>query len=275
MIPPHRLLLADDCTEISQAARDAAIELAYEWHSELHVVAVGPRSNGAGDLADAVIEEIGERCDVDGILVHVHRPQGRPVDRILEVATAIEAGLVVLGSHPQAELRADASIGRAVTVRAKVPVLLVRQGTWPPDRIVCGDDGSDEAHAAALLAAEIGRHHHARELLVDAIPEARDAGHDPRAVRYARGIVRAESRRLQAEAQQLRAELGSRPSTLISYLPPALAIRECAHEAVAQGHVLIAVGSSGKSQMQRDMGWSVSDRVVGVEPASILVVPRH
>lgn len=50
------------------------------------------------------------------------------------------------------------SVSEGVVSLASCPTLIVRGGerTWPPSRLIMGEDGSEEARRAGKLAASIG-----------------------------------------------------------------------------------------------------------------------
>lgn len=265
MREPRRLLLADDGSGASEAARHAALELAAAWEAELHVV------NSGGDSLDAV-GILTAQSDVTPVL---HHRDGAPARAVLECATEIGAELIVLGSRPLPLDRIlGGSVSREVVTSSRIPVLVVRTGSWPPQRIVIGHDGSDEAMAAGELAAEIGREHDATALLVDVLPELADLDDEPELLALRRRLSGSEERRLSDRAALLATALGHAPETSIRFDNPVVVMREVALEEAAHERVLVAVGSSGRSTHQRLMGWSVSDTVVGLRQGSVLVVPR-
>jgi nucleotide-binding universal stress UspA family protein len=60
------------------------------------------------------------------------------------------------------------SIAEGVVHHARSPVLVARGGAWPPERVVVGDDGSEDAGRAAGLALGIGDLYGADGVLVHA-----------------------------------------------------------------------------------------------------------
>jgi len=271
MESPSRILFADDGTRISRAARQAAFDLALHWNADLHVVKVnddGLKSN-LRQLDD--LERI---CASNDIAYTMHYKNGTAAHEVNDLAARIGADLLILGSHRRRDgMSPNGSLGRATLGLTVTPVLIVREDTWPPDHIVAGDDGSIEARAAMDLAADIGSAFEASALLIDAVPGLRSS----QPVRELVGTATARDAvetRLSKDAVAVRTRLGGPTTGVLSYEPAPVAIRNNVVDAALYGHVLIAVGSSGKSEFQRQLGWSVSARAVDIEVASILVVPR-
>jgi nucleotide-binding universal stress UspA family protein len=267
---PSRILFADDGTRISRAARQAAFDLARHWNADLHVVTVndnGLKSNLAR------IDDLERACASNGIALTMHQQTGTASYEVNKLAARLGAELLILGSHRRQDGRSpNGSMGRAMLGLTVTPVLIVREDTWPPDHIVVGDDGSVEARAAMDLAADIGSAFEASALLIDAVPGLRSPEPAHELVGVA-SLVAAEQR-LSDDTVTIRDRLGGPATGLLSYETAPVAITNNVVDAARDGHVLIAVGSSGKSEFQRQLGWSVSARAVDIEVASILVVPR-
>ena len=272
MKTPTRILLGDDGSRISSAARQAAMDLARKWNANLHVMLV----EGPGDgLGPEISPDLVARCAAEDLACAIHEVTGDPARELRTASVALHAELVVLGSHGRGDgMIPGGSVGRAVINAATTPVLIVREGTWPPARIVVGDDGSSEARAAMDLAADIGSAFEARAFLVDALPELREPGHDPMMMAMAKHIADEEAERLSEDSAAMRERLRGPATGLLSHDTPAIAIRQSVADAGPGGHVLVAVGSSGRTEFERQLGWSVSARAVNIEGASVLVVPR-
>jgi nucleotide-binding universal stress UspA family protein len=272
MESPSRILFADDGTRISRAARQAAFDLALHWNASLHVVTV---NDDGLKSSTHQIDDLERICASNNIAHTMHYAAGAASHEVNDLAARIGADLLILGSHRRRDgMSPNGSVGRATLGLTANPVLIVREDTWPPDHIIAGDDGSAEARAAMELAADIGSAFEASALLIDAVPGLRA----PQPARELAGVAvgaRDEAeQRLSHDAVAVRSRLGGPTTGILSYEPAPVAIRNNVVDAARFGHVLIAVGSSGKSEFQRQLGWSVSARTLDIEVASVLVVPR-
>lgn len=180
---PTKILLATDGSEAARQATEAAADLAGKSGSELHVVHVWHdvpgfahgfvkrelRHQGQETLDEQVmkIEESG------GTVTRAHLRGGRTSNEIIALSEELGAGLLIVGSRG---LRAMQRIligshSEEIVHRARVPVLVVRGGggsAWPPERVIIGEDFSDDAREAGDLAASIGSLYGSRALLVNA-----------------------------------------------------------------------------------------------------------
>lgn len=267
MTTRQRILLVDEVSPMGSTEHQAAFDLARMWNAELHVMMTGPVS----DSRLAAIRDLEVLCAANDIIMvrhpHATSSSGPPL-----LAAALRADLVVVARGIRHE---DQSAGRDVRDAAAAPILVVRDGGWPPTRIVVGDDGSIESHAAMLLAADIGCAFEAYAVVVDAIPEASVPRRDEAYAAISRRTADSEAEaRVAADSDEMRERLGHATTGLLSHRPPAAAIEESASDAARAGAVLVAVGDSGKSEFDRHFGWSVSARAADIDFASILIVPR-
>jgi nucleotide-binding universal stress UspA family protein len=125
-----------------------------------------------GEAHDLLNEQV-ERIRESGAKVHgTHLEVGSPVDAILDLAEEVDAGLVVVGSRGLGPIErlALGSVSEGIVYHATRPVLVARGGerSWPPRRVVVGDDGSEGAERASELAAGIGKMYRAEGTLVRA-----------------------------------------------------------------------------------------------------------
>jgi hypothetical protein len=101
--------------------------------------------------------------------------RGRPPDTILALASELDVDLLILGSRGKGAIERllMGSVSETVVRHATCPVLVMRgdDESWPPRRVVLGDDGSQAARRAGDLAAGIGRAVGSHTILVRAFPE--------------------------------------------------------------------------------------------------------
>ncbi|MDQ3736601.1 MAG: universal stress protein, partial [Actinomycetota bacterium] len=167
---PAKVLLATDGSEDAALAARAAADLSERACSELHLVHVLPRFpryaypgvtprvysrvldedlRGARDLLEEQVKGIGAR---GARVAESHTRRGPTADEILDLAEELGADLIVVGSRGLGPVRGLllGSVSGGIVHGATSPVLVLRGGenAWPPNRIVVGDDGSEEAKGA-------------------------------------------------------------------------------------------------------------------------------
>lgn len=294
---PEKVLLATDGSEDARLASRAATDLSRANGSELHVVhvleqllrhaypgvtpevydLVREEQDKAGrELIDAEVERVREGGkEVAGS----HLRRGPAVDEILDLAEELGAGLIVLGSRGLGPVKrlVMGSVSDGVAHGTRRPVLVMRggPGAWPPERLVFGDDGSEEARKAAELGASIGKLHGAKGLLLRAYPklpeqDAEGRGFDARTVD---DELRREERALEERATQVESSVGVRPRIRLCVGDPA----GCILGAVREGdeeRTLVAVGSRGLDAVRRLRLGSVSTKVLHAAKGPVLVHPR-
>lgn len=293
---PRKILLATDGSPDAALATRAAADLSKRTGARLHVVHVWrplPRGTAPGDyseyansgteqaaktLLEEQVESIGEAgANVAG----THFEEGSPAERILDVADGIGAGVIVVGSRGQGKLRRliMGSVSERIVHHAPCPVLVVRggEGAWPPQKIVVGDDGSEEAKSAGELATHIGKLFERRVILVRAgreperppeLPEYEQSLYERLVVDYSRR----EELELEKRADELEELVGLRPETRFAVEDAAVAILDAAGEDPA---TLVAVGSRGLGVVRRVILGSVSTKIVRSTSGSVLICPHR
>ena len=182
---PEKVLLATDGSKDAALAARAAVDVCQGTGAKLHVVHVWHSAPTARlrpfmraelkKLGNELLEEGVKRVEDSGGLVSgAHLVEGRAADEILDLAGQIGAELVVIGSRGLGTVGRIAlgSVSEAVIHHSRWPVLVLRGGedTWPPKRVIFGDDGSEAAQAAGDLGASLCGHHGAQALLLHAYP---------------------------------------------------------------------------------------------------------
>jgi len=244
---PEKVLLATDGSKDAGLAARAAVDVCQRTGAELHVVhawhsvpTARLRPFMRAELKKLGNELLGEGVkrveDSGGLVSGAHLLEGRAADEILDLAGQIGARLIVIGSRglgPVCRI-ALGSVSEAVIHHSDWPVLVLRGGedSWPPERVIFGDDGSEAARAAGDLGASLCGHHGAQALVLHAYPrlpevDAAGRGFDPRIVDDA--LRRAFSALLE-RARELEGRLGSRPKDRLVVGEAAASLLEAAEE---------------------------------------------
>jgi nucleotide-binding universal stress UspA family protein len=168
-----KILLATDGSKEAESAAKAAVRLAQETGSELHVVYVHALPLYTHDpssfepevrkrlekAASTRLEQLVGRIEASGGEVErSHLGAGRPDAEIIDQAEEIGAGLIVMGSRGFGAIRRTltGSVSDSVVRHAHCPVLIVRGEAFVfPTKILLPTDGSEEANRAASTAIEM------------------------------------------------------------------------------------------------------------------------
>ena len=284
-----KMLLATDGSDDAALAARAAVDIARKTGPELHVVHAWhsvPSTRFESYIhaqlkqeAREVLAEQVDRIKGDGANVaEAHLREGPAVDEILDLAKEVGADLIVIGSRGLGPVKRVVlgSVSEGVVHHATRPVLVLRGGGWPPERVVIGDDGSEAAEEAGELAAGIGRLVGARVILVRAyrkLPQMDVEGRELNA-RRADDELRREERKLWEQAMQIQEAHEVRPAVRLSAGDPAARILEAAEEGDASEKTLVAVGSRGLGTMRRMRLGSVSTKVLRAAKGPVLIHPH-
>lgn len=220
-----------------------------------------------------------------------HLWRGRPAGALDAIADEIGADLIVMGSRGLGRIKrlALGSVADEVVHSATHPVLVLRGGaaSWPPARVVIGDDGSATATLAADLAAVIGGCYGASGTLVRTYPPlpTRFSMADPLVVPVALGAHRTAgppselldetigevTRELTARAVALSDSFGIQPTVRVVMSDPATSLLAIAND--GDGPALIAVGARGLGAFKRLRLGSVSTKILHAAAGAVLIVP--
>jgi universal stress protein A len=140
---PRKILLATDGSEDSARARNAAVDLARETSSELHVVHVGLLSPWAvpDTLSDAQFGRLRQQAQqvldsevekiqqAGGTIADVHLKMGRADVEVVRLSQQIGAGLLVIGNRGQGTIARIllGSDAESIVRHAPCPVMVVRE----------------------------------------------------------------------------------------------------------------------------------------------------
>ena len=291
---PTKILVATDGSEDATLAVRAAIDLSHRTGAELHVVhawqdlrpstipamAVDEYSRAYEQWkreARELLEEQAERLrSAGGTVTGIHLREGRPAEEIAKLAEELGVGLVVIGSRGLGPVKrlVTGSVSEGVVHLAPCPTLVVRggEGSWPPSRLIIGDDASEEARRAGELAAHIGKLFDTRTLLVRVYPsvtvfKARRISH----VRASEELLKKGERSLEKRAAELESILGTRPEVRVASGDAAAVIQEVAEEGGEP--TLVAVGRRGLGAVRHLALGSVSSDILRAVSGPVLIVP--
>lgn len=275
---PTKIVLATDGSEDAALATRAAVDLASRSGAELHVVHVWrdiPSPYAHAFIKQELHEQGQEILDAEtakiesdgGKVTESHLRQGRISDETLKLCEELDAGLLMLGSRGLGRVGRIlmGSHSEEIVHHARIPVMVLRQAeeTWPPARVLIGDDYSEDSSRAAELAAAIGDLFDVRATLVHAYPPDLEAS--------AEMLERVEED-FEKRAGELETTFGYRPQFRLEAGDPAVVVLEAAQEAADPA--LVAVGSRGIDAL----GWmrlgSVSTKVVRAARGPVLVCPH-
>lgn len=294
-ILPEKILLATDGSEDAATAAWAAADLSNKVGAELYVVYAwqSPREYAYPGVShqslEATYRHQAERAlnkdleriqNLGGTVAEAYLEEGRPADAIFDVAGRVGADFLILGSRGLGTFRRIAlgSVSEEVVHHARVPVLVVRGGghTWPPERVVIGDDGSEDARRAEGLGISLARLFEAPTLLVRAHPTPPtplDLPSDQLDLyeRMAERTIEEDRQALEERAQKIEDELDVRPQTRVLPGNAAVILDMIAGN---DESALIAVGSRGFGAVKRMALGSTSTKILRGSRGPVLVCPH-
>jgi nucleotide-binding universal stress UspA family protein len=286
--PPAKILLAAEGSDDAALAAKAAVEVAMKTGAELHVVhAWHPvpsarfesyiRAQLEQEAREVLIEQA-ERIKSDGAdVAEAHLREGTAADEILDLAEEIDADLIVVGSRGLGSMKrlVLGSVSEAIAHHATRPVLVLRGGGWPPERIVVGDDGSEAAESAGRLTALLGGLFQTKVLLVRTYPELPEIDVEGRKFnpRLVDDELKREWRKLEERATRIGKVGGIHPAVRLSVGDPAACLLEAAEEDGPPEKTLIATGSRGLGPVRRVRLGSVATKVLRAARGPVLIHP--
>lgn len=289
---PNEILLATDGSEDAYLAARVAVDLSVRSGARLRVVHAwqsvpsphfesfirAQLKEAAKELLDKVVARV---QGAGGDIAEAHLEEGRTVEAILGLADKTGAGLIALGSrgHGPIGRLVMGSVSEGVVRHARRPVLVMRGGpdAWPPEKVVMGDDGSDEARAAIELAAAIGGPYGAKGMLVQVYPSLMevdiDGGEVTARMLDDEGWFKTQERELGARADEIEGTLGCRPKVRVASGDPTVCLLSAAEEGGAPEKALIALGRRGMGAVRRTALGGVSMKVLHAARGPVLVCP--
>ena len=286
---PRKILLATDGSADAGRATEAASDLAKRAGAELHVVHVWHDVPGfAHDFVKRELKRQGQEIldeqvekirDTGATVAEAHLRGGRTSNEVIALSEEIAAGLLIVGSRGLGTVQRIlmGSQSEEIVHHSRVPVLVLRSGDglWPPERLVIGEDFSDDARKAGELAASIGALYGSRALLLYAHPDLPEVPPGETRTTVQNNLTDMRERDeegLRRRAAELESILGSRPETELSGDYPATILLEAA--AREPRPALIAVGSRGLAGITRSRLGSVSTKAVTASRGPVLVTPH-
>jgi nucleotide-binding universal stress UspA family protein len=287
---PKKILMATDFSEFGNHASERAIELAVLVDASLewtHSIEISPESaplfgtapahspvDQARRIAAMKLDEWVKRAEASGLRSAGGCVEGSPAKAVADRAAALDADLIVVGSHGYTGMRHAllGSVAEHIVREAPCSVLVIRNtGELGDGRaVVVGDDLSPSAAAARGVASSFASALAQPIRVVHAL----DAG-----VPYLSVLEVLVPKDLMSEAysdarDRLDAIARDSPDidvaqTGISSERPATALCDAAREYEAS---LIVVGTHGRRGAERFLLGSVAERVLRHAPCSVLVV---
>ena len=125
----HRILLATDGSDPSQAATQVALDLARDCQLPVTLVSVTSRSHNRERKAEAqaALDQALAAMQAAGIDSEALLAEGRPDQVVIETANNRQADLIVVGSHGRGGLSRLllGSVSERIMGQAQCPVLIV------------------------------------------------------------------------------------------------------------------------------------------------------
>lgn len=228
----------------------------------------------AREIVDAAVARLGGRgLRADGVV----QDGEDAVDAIVRAARARNADLVVVGSrgHGAVASLVIGSTARTLAILCPVPVLVVREHSTAPRRVILAYDGSTAARAALALTRRLPLPADATILALHVVPPRvwpepgpRDADEllDLRVRVEREDLMRAEQVLAETTAQK-----DGRISVAVDTGPVAETILRRSRSLPAD---LIVVGSRGATGPRRPFWGSTAERVTVSASCPVLIVPE-
>lgn len=258
------MVFATDGSPSANAALELLCRLPFAPEDRVDVVSVPlpvglPLEAGFGDVSiafDAAVETVrsaAQRLRDHGIRSESRVAEGPLVESIIGAARGVGADLIVVGSRGLGLILGTlmGSTARALVHASPFPVLVVRDRTMPPQRVLLAVDGSPDSQAAvdALCTVPLGRPAEVR--VVHVVPDARRDSTRPLDL-----LCLVASRLPPAVTTEVEVARGDVAATIVA-------------RAAALGSDLIALGSGGTHGTP--LHGTIADRILRSAHCSVLV----
>jgi nucleotide-binding universal stress UspA family protein len=278
------ILLPTDFGKGFRPALDTAVALAKAFQSKLVLLHVIPESmipflSDDGEVADIETRliELGKQIAEQGVEVaEIFVDKGVPAEVICREANSREVNLIVLGCRTResgAEGRPGVTAERVLR-RAVTPVWIARPGTAPtPNRILCPTDMSRSSRRALKNALILCRKLEA-SLVVLNVQEPIASMYKP----LPDGSDEKDRARLEGQQSDFERFLGEFDFHGVEWsqkVRRGSPSKEIVAEAVEQKADLVAIGTVGKTGVERILIGSVTHRILEHLPCSILTTKEE
>ncbi|MFB6132402.1 MAG: universal stress protein [Halanaeroarchaeum sp.] len=280
------IVVPTDGSENAERAIDHAAMLAAAYGATVHGVYVvnltyaGDFESGAdGGVVLESLEREGEkavdavrsRCEAAGVDFETTQLEGRPATRITEYADAVDADLVVMGTHGRSGISRLllGSVTESVVRNCEREVLTVPADAPPVeaeyDNVLIATDGSEGSSSATDVGLEVARTFNATVHGVYVVDEGVTQTH------LIDELLQQEGRNAIEGVENRAEEAGLEVTTAVLSGSPH---DEIATYATEHDVDIIVVGSHGKGALERTLLGSVSERTIRSADRPVLVT-RH
>lgn len=275
-----KMLVAFDGSESSRHALKQAIKLAGTEGAWIKVVTVLPEYEGDLEIwvsnvrdsmrksAETMLDQAKAIANSEGDLINTFIAEGKPFEKIVELADECGCELIVMGRRGKTHL--ERALVGSVTARVigntlRDVMVVPQNGTIGWRKIILATDGSSFSDLAAERAFDFARSY-GGEITILSVVDVTDefATQAPQMVTQ-----------MITKAQALVGGIGEK--ALAQKIKATCLVKEGeAHEvitniAVAQGADVIVMGSHGKTGLRRLLMGSVTEKVIGLAPCPVLV----
>ncbi|THE64312.1 universal stress protein [Salinadaptatus halalkaliphilus] len=262
------VLIATDGSEVASDAASVGVSFAQTLEVTVHVLAVVESSSAGSaqrDKRESDAETVEAKAANAGCDVRLDVRTGRPADEILSYTDEHDIDAIVVGTHGRTGLRQAllGSVALAVIRDASVPVLTVgADAVWTDsiDDVLLATDGMSGAAAATEQALSIAAACDATVHTLYAIDV------DPDVPELQEGFEE-HGRSVTTGVADRATERGLDATTTLVHGPPHEVIGEYAAEEDVD---LLVMGTESKSNLERLVVGSVSQRVVPDAPVPVL-----
>lgn len=276
---PTRILCPLDFSDAARAALRHASALASDVDAELvlvHVLEWGQLSRQLVKQRMARLDAAADAAASAGARVRTALEVGPPVAAILEVARAMKADLMVIGSHGSTSrtFPAKPSISRALRATAACPTLVVPPAAagraGGPERVLCGVDFSPASMRGLEYARELTARRGGVLTALHVLEEFAPADW----LRFAAHFEVPEYQHLRARDawRRLHAALGTAGGAQVR-VATGIPSEEILRAAEQAGANLVVVGASQASGLRRMIARSTVSRLARHLSCPLLTVP--
>jgi nucleotide-binding universal stress UspA family protein len=286
VLAPQRVLFATDGSDCAERARPHAVRLAAHFRAALHVVHVEERAAELTDVIDVreadVLGDLHSLTGAEGPGGEPRRQERRVVhpsaaEGLLAYAAEHDVSLAVLGTHGRRGLRrlVMGSVAETVVRRAPCPVLTVGRGAGSPAAMEAGEflvpvDFSDTQDRLLAHVRALARAYDLPVTLLHVVDDASwPAAYGLEADAPSPDTVTDRVRDALLESASGLGRQGIDVQVEVRHGHPAATILTAVGERDAN---LLALGTHGRSGVERVMLGSVAETVIRRAPCPVFTV---